>query len=77
MSDPTATAWSLAGAIAAVSERPECEGMCLRDALWGISGVISESSLDAWNDRASRTDTLQMLAHASSSLTDRPAPGHG
>lgn len=72
--DPTATAWSLAGAVAAVSERPDCDGTCLRDALWSISGLIPDSSLDAWNERTCRTDTLQMLAHAGRNLNEQPAP---
>ena len=75
VSDPSATAWSLAGALAAVSERPDCHGTCLRDALWSIAGVIPDTSLDAWNDRAGRSETLQMLAHAGSNLREHPEPG--
>lgn len=78
-SDPTATAWSLLGALVAISERPGCDGKSLRDALWGISGVIPDSSLDAWNDRSGRTqgETLRMLAHAQTSLDAQPAPSSG
>jgi hypothetical protein len=75
-SHPTATAWSLLGALAAVSERPRSSESCLRDALWGISGVIPDWSLDAWNDADGRTqaDTLRMLADAKTSLEENPPP---
>ncbi len=75
-SDPSAAAWSLLGALVAVSERPNASLAALRDALWGISGVIPDSSLDAWNDRAGRTqaDTLRMLADAGASLSHVPPP---
>jgi len=76
VSDPRATAWSLCGALAAVSERPDFDGKSLRDALWGISGVIPDSSLDGWNDRSGRTQTdiLEMLDHAQSNLDEQPPP---
>lgn len=73
-SDAGATQWSLIGALVAVSERPESDERALRDALWGISGVIPDSSLDGWNDASGRTqfDTLQMLAAAGGSLRRQP-----
>jgi hypothetical protein len=48
----------------------------LGDALWGISGVIPDWSLDAWNNVAGRNqaETLEMLADASTSLAGRPPP---
>ena len=75
-SDPAATSWSLLGALVAVSERPEADMKALGDALWGISGVIPDESLDDWNNVEGRTqaDTLQMLAQAESSLRDQPPP---
>lgn len=75
-SDPTATAWSLPGALALVSERPDAGLAALTDALWGISGVIPDSSLAGWNDAPGRSqdETLRMLAGASSSLTHQPPP---
>lgn len=78
-SDPAATQWSLLGALAAVSERPGADATALRDALWGIAGVISDASLDSWNDRAGRTqaDTLLMLAQAQTSLGRQPPPSTG
>lgn len=77
--DPSATAWSLRGALAVVAERPEVEVDALRDALWGISGVIPDAELDGWNDAAGRTqaDTLQMLARAQTSLAAKPPPDRG
>lgn len=74
--DHAATAWSLRGALAAVSQRPDAEADALRDALWGISGVIPDWELDGWNDAAGRTqaDTLRMLAHAQTSLDEDPPP---
>ena len=44
--------WSLPGALARVSERPEADLGAPRDALWGISGVIPDASLEHWNDPA-------------------------
>lgn len=78
-SHSTATAWSLTGALAAVSERPETDITALRSALWGISAVVSDPSLDAWNNAEgrTRTDTLQMLARAETSLNEHPAPNNG
>lgn len=77
--DPSATAWSLRGALSVVAERPDAEVDALRDAMWGISGVIPDSELDDWNDAAGRTqsDTLQMLAHAQTSLDTNPPPDTG
>lgn len=74
--DPDATAWSLTSALAAVSERPDADLAALGEALWGISGVISDWSLDAWNDEPGRSqdDTLEMLASASISLSENPPP---
>jgi len=74
--DPAATAWSLTGALALVSERADASLGALSDALWGISGVIEESSLDAWNDSTGRTQVqaLRMLDEASCSLTRDPPP---
>jgi hypothetical protein len=74
--DPAATAWSLPGALALVSERHEAELEALRDALWGISGVIPDSSLEEWNDAPGRSqdETLRMLAGASTSLSHHPPP---
>src|SRR5438445_13878538 len=40
---PSATAWSLRGALTVVSERDDAEVGALRDALWGISGVPTGS----------------------------------
>jgi hypothetical protein len=75
-SDPAATAWSLPGALAVVSERPDTDLVALRDALWGISGVIPDSSLEGWNDAPGRSqdETLHMLAGASTSLGHHPPP---
>ena len=77
--DQSATAWSLRGALAVVAERPDAEAHALRDALWGISGVIPDQELDGWNDAAGRTqdDTLQMLAHAQASLNENAPPDSG
>lgn len=77
--DPSATAWSLRGALAVVSERRDADAAALRDALWGISGVIPDWELDGWNDAAGRTqgDTLEMLACAQSSLDENPPPDTG
>ncbi|HKO29059.1 MAG TPA: hypothetical protein VJU80_16495 [Solirubrobacteraceae bacterium] len=74
--DPAARAWSLTAALALVSERSGASLSSLSDALWGISGVIPDWSLDAWNNAAGRsqTEALQMLDDASSSLTRRPPP---
>ncbi|HJU37426.1 MAG TPA: hypothetical protein VJ716_08430 [Gaiellaceae bacterium] len=73
-SDPAAVAWSLTGALAHVCERNDASLSSLSDALWGISGVIPDSSLGAWNDATGRTQaaTLHMLANASTSLTRQP-----
>lgn len=78
-SDPVATSWSLLGALVAVSERPGADMKALGDALWGISGVIPDESLDDWNNVEGRTqaDTLRMLAEAESSLRDHPPPETG
>lgn len=75
-SDPAATAWSLPGALAVVSERPGVGPAALREALWGVSGVIADSSLEGWNDAPGRSqdETLRMLEGASASLTDQPPP---
>lgn len=75
-SDPKATSWSLTGALARVSGRPHASLRALSDALWGISGVIPDSSLDAWNNASGRSqaDTLEMLARASTSLRRQPPP---
>lgn len=53
--DRSARAWSLRGALALVCERSDAADGALRDALWGISGVIDDWSLDGWNDAAGRT----------------------
>lgn len=76
-SDPNATAWSLTGALAFVSERQDASLSALSDALWGISGVIADSSLDSWNDARGRSqaETLRMLGSASTSLARHPPPG--
>jgi len=78
-SDPRATNWSLTGALAAVSDRPEFGITAPRSALWGISAVIPDSSLDDWNNAQGRTqgDTLQMLARAENRLNENPAPNNG
>ena len=78
-SDPAATSWSLRGALAAVSAHPDTDERMLREALWGISGVIPDASLDAWNDAAGRTrdDTLQMLDEAENTLNEHPPPNNG
>lgn len=78
-SDPAATAWSLRGALAVVSDRPDAEANALRDALWGISGVIPDSELDGWNDTAGRSqeDTLRMLYQAQTNLDANPPPDTG
>ena len=77
--DQSATAWSLRGALAVVAERTEAEEDALRDALWGISGVIPDWELDGWNDAAGRTqdDTLRMLAQAQTSLNQNAPPDAG
>jgi hypothetical protein len=74
-SDSTATAWSLLGALAFVSER--AGRGALEDALWGISGVIPDWSLEDWNDAPGRSqaETMQMLASASSALAGQPPQG--
>ena len=78
-SDPDATAWSLLGALVAVSDRPGITSTDLREALWGISGVIPDHSLDGWNDAAGRTqgDALEMLDRAQTSLRAHPPPTRG
>jgi hypothetical protein len=78
-SDPGATNWSLTGALAAVADRPEFDITALRHALWGISAVIPDSSLDDWNNAEGRTqgDLLEMLARAETSLNEDPAPNNG
>ena len=58
--DPAAISWSLRGALAAVSARPDSDEKTLRDALWGISGVIPDASLDAWNDAPGRNPDDQI-----------------
>lgn len=75
-SDPAATAWSLPGALACVSEKPSADLDALRHALWGISGVIPDTSLEGWNDCPGRSqaEALEMLAGASSSLEHQPPP---
>jgi hypothetical protein len=77
--DPGATNWSLTGALAVVSDRPEFDMTALRSALWGISAVIPDSSLDNWNDAEGRSqgDLLEMLAQAETSLDENPAPNNG
>ena len=72
----TARAWSLTGALAVVAEMPGASLVSLGDALWGISGVISDSVLDDWNNARGRkqTDVLQMLEHSSANLTRQPPP---
>jgi hypothetical protein len=74
--DPTATEWSLTSALALVAEQPSASLRALSDALWGISGVIPDWSLDAWNNAAGRSqaDTLRMLDAAAGSLARRPPP---
>lgn len=74
--DPAARSWSLTGALALVSERPDASLGALSDALWGISGVIPGSSLDGWNNAAGRSqsETLHMLVRACASLTEQPPP---
>ena len=74
--DPAATAWSLVGALAVVSDAPGADLTALRDALWGISAVIPDWSLETWNDAPGRTqaETLQMLADASTNLGQEPSP---
>jgi hypothetical protein len=76
-SDATATAWSLLGALALVSER--AGSGALTDALWGISGVIPDWSLEDWNDAPGRSqkETLRMLANASTNLAEQPPPDPG
>jgi hypothetical protein len=78
-SDPAAISWSLLGALAAVSAQPDTNEKTLREALWGISGVIPDTSLDAWNDAPGRTqeDTLQMLGDAENTLSEHPQPNNG
>jgi hypothetical protein len=75
-SDPAATAWSLPGALALVSQRHEANLGALWDALWGISGVIPDWSLEDWNDASGRKQAhaLRMLAGASISLREKPPP---
>jgi hypothetical protein len=76
-SDPRAVSWSLLGALARVSDQREADLGSLKDALWGISGVISDSSLEHWNDAPGRSqgEALEMLAVASTSLSSEPPPG--
>ena len=78
-SDPRASTWSLTGALAAVSDRPNSDLTALRHALWGISAVIPDRSLDDWNDARGRTQSqiLQMLVQAETSLTENPPPRNG
>lgn len=77
--DPAAVSWSLVGALVAVSERHDSDATALRDALWGISGVIPDLSLDGWNDAEGRsqTETVAMLADAGLSLEAHPPPSGG
>ena len=74
--DSAAASWSLVGALARVSDQRDADLDSLKDALWGISGVISDCSLEDWNDAPGRSqdETLLMLAGASSSLSAQPAP---
>lgn len=74
--DPAATAWSLVGALARTVDAPGADLTALRDALWGISAVIPDWSLETWNDAPGRTqaETLQMLSEASTSLRREPPP---
>ena len=78
-SDPSATAWSLLGALVAVSERLDGDTRALRDALWGITGVMPEASLDGWNNAHGRTQhaILRMLVDAETSLAVHPPPETG
>ena len=75
-SHPAATSWSLLGALVAISERPDADTRALKEALWGISGVIPDASLNAWNNTHGRTqtDTLHMLTLAETSLREEPPP---
>ena len=75
-SDPTAVSWSLVGALARVSDQRDADLGSLKAALWGISGVISDCSLEDWNDAPGRSqgETLRMLAGASTSLSAQPPP---
>jgi hypothetical protein len=68
-----------AAAAVAISERPDMGRGDLREALWGISAVIPDSSLDAWNnaDGRTRADVLQMLARAEHHLHERPPTSNG
>lgn len=77
--DPSAAAWSLVGALFVVSERGDADRASLRDALWAISGVIPDASLEGWNDADGRTraQTLRMLAHAQTRLDEGPPPRNG
>jgi hypothetical protein len=72
----TAAAWSLSGALAHASERPDVELIAMRTALWGVSAVIPDWSLDDWNNAPGRTqaEVLQMLAAAAESLDRSPPP---
>ena len=74
--DPTATSWSLPGALAVVAGMPGVDLDTLAVALTGLASVIHEDSLSEWNDRPGRTqaDTLDTLEAARQSLEDRP-PG--
>ena len=71
-SDADASSWSLPGALAVVSERPDADLTALRDAMWAISGVIPDWSLQDWNDAPGRTqaETVQMLGRASGKLNN-------
>lgn len=75
-SDPAATAWSLVGALAFISDARGADLSALRDALWGISAVIPDWSLETWNDAPGRTqaETLQMLVDAATNLRRAPPP---
>jgi hypothetical protein len=79
VSAPAAKAWSLTGALARVSDRPNASLQSLSDALWGISGAIPDWSLDGWNNTPGRSQaqTLEMLADAGRSLTTHPPPSSG
>jgi hypothetical protein len=75
-SDPTATSWSLPGAFAVVLGLPGADIAALKDAMWKVSGVIADPSLQDWNDVPGRTqaETLQMLARAASKTDNHPLP---
>lgn len=61
------------------SQHDRTDEKTLRDALWGISGVIPDASLDVWNDAPGRTQeqALQMLDDAESTLNEHPSPSNG